>query len=133
MNAQIETASKCPLCGEPLSDNANACSKCDWFRGYREDESLTHDIDRRDLAAAVLSVVPGAGHLLKGHDVGWLLMVGVPFVLVLAFAFTMFFGWLLVPTYWISVAVDAFLRKDLRLHDHPHSAGTGFSNFLDIR
>jgi hypothetical protein len=133
MNAQTESASTCPLCGEPLSDNASACTKCDWFPGYREQGHLTYEIDRRDLAAGVLSVVPGAGHLLKGHDVGWLLMLGVPFVLVLAFAFTMFFGWLLVPAYWISVAVDAFLRKDLRLHHPAHPTGTGLNNFLDIR
>jgi len=26
----------------------------------------------------------------------------------------MFFGWLLVPTYWIAVAADAYLRQDLK-------------------
>jgi hypothetical protein len=116
MNAPIETTSNCPLCGEPLSNDANACGKCDWFRGYNEQNSFTYDINSRDVAAAILSVVPGAGHVLKGHDmVGWMLMLGVPVVLVMAFAFTMFFGWLLVPVYWFAVGVDAFLRKDLRV------------------
>jgi hypothetical protein len=26
----------------------------------------------------------------------------------------MFFGWLLVPCYWLGVATDAYLRRDLR-------------------
>ena len=41
-------------------------------------------------------------------------MAGVPVIIVMAFAFTMFFGWLMVPTYWVAVAVDAYLRKELR-------------------
>jgi hypothetical protein len=67
----------------------------------------------------VLSIVPGAGHVFKGHQVGWVFLTGIPVVIVLAFAFTMFFGWLMVPTYWIAVAVDAYLKKDLRA---PHAA-----------
>ena len=63
----------------------------------------------------MLSVVPGAGHIFKGHNaVGVLFMAAVPLVCVLAFAFTMFFGFLMVPAYWIAVAVDAFLRTDVR-------------------
>jgi len=58
--------------------------------------------------------VPGAGHIFKGHQIGWVFMAGVPVIIVMAFAFTMFFGWLMVPTYWLAVAVDAYLRKDLR-------------------
>ena len=51
---------------------------------------------------------------------GWLLMlVGVPAVCTFAFAFTMFFGWLLVPTYWLAVGADALLRKDLRVSEAP--------------
>ncbi|WP_131989943.1 hypothetical protein [Chthoniobacter flavus] len=67
--------------------------------------------------AAVLSLaLPGAGHYFKGYRLmGWLLLlVGVPVVVVFAFAFTMFFGWFLVPTYWGAVAADAYIRKDLR-------------------
>ncbi len=35
---------------------------------------------------------------------------GVPVVAILAFTFTMFLGWLLIPTYWIAVGADAYFR-----------------------
>ena len=106
----------CPLCGEPLTMNATECTKCDWVKGYRQQaESLYHH-DPRDILAAVLSIAPGAGHILKGYNgLGWLLLLlGVPVICTFAFAFTMFLGWLLVPTYWIAVAADAYLRRDLK-------------------
>jgi hypothetical protein len=34
----------------------------------------------------------------------------------------MFFGWLLVPGYWIVVAADAYMRKDLNLSPTPAPA-----------
>ncbi len=97
-----------------MPENATECTKCDWVRGYRQAARRQHD--PRDILAAVLSVVPGAGHMLKGYTVaGWLLLLaGVPAICTFAFAFTMFFGWLLVPTYWIAVAADAYLRRDLK-------------------
>jgi hypothetical protein len=116
MNPTIETPSHCPLCGDLLRENPEECSRCDWVRGYRHHQQETlFKYDPRDAAAALLSIVPGAGHIFKGHNVaGVLLMAGVPVVCVFAFAFTMFFGWLLVPTYWIGVGADAYLRKDVR-------------------
>ena len=118
MNAVIDsakTAMNCPLCGEPLPENAKQCTKCDWVRGYEENAGLRDRVDRRDIAAALLSVVPGAGHLLKGHIyVGAALLMAVPVILLMAFTFTMFFGWLLIPVYWMGVAFDAYLRPDLR-------------------
>lgn len=125
MNSSVETLTHCPLCGEPLRDNPEECSRCDWVRGYRRQQQETlFNYHPRDAAAALLSIVPGAGHIFKGHNaLGILLMAGVPVVCVFAFAFTMFFGWLLVPVYWIAVAADAYLRKDVReagLHSRPH-------------
>jgi hypothetical protein len=111
-----ETGFRCPLCGELLPSNATECTKCDWVKGYREGQ-VRKPMNPHDLLAAVLSLVlPGAGHYFKGYrKLAWLiLLLGVPVIGVFAFAFTMFFGWLLVPTYWIAVATDAFLRKDLR-------------------
>ena len=111
-----ETGFHCPLCGEPLPDNAHECTKCDWVRGYRQNferkPANPHDI----LAAALSLVLPGAGHYFKGYPTAaWLiLLLGGPVVAVFAFTFTMFFGWFLVPTYWLAVATDAYLRKDLR-------------------
>jgi hypothetical protein len=118
MNAitEPEILNRCPLCDEPLPENATECTKCDWVRGYRHRAATRHEHDPRDILAAVLSVFPGAGHLLKGYTIsGWFLfLVGVPVVCTFAFAFTMFFGWLLVPTYWVAVAADAYLRQDLK-------------------
>lgn len=108
----------CPLCGEPLSADAAECTKCDWVPGYRQTQmSMRKPANPHDVLAAVLSLaIPGAGHYFKGyHTVAWtILLLGVPVIAVFAFAFTMFFGWFLVPTYWVAVATDAYLRKDLR-------------------
>jgi ribosomal protein L40E len=111
-----ESGFSCPLCGEHLPSNATECTKCDWVTGYRQAQQ-PRPKNPHDILAAVLSLVlPGAGHYFKGYrTMAWIiLLLGVPIVLVFAFAFTMFFGWFLVPTYWVAVAADAFLRKDLR-------------------
>lgn len=111
-----EILTRCPLCGEALNATGDECTKCDWVPGYRRRENQRERVlsNPRDFAAAVLSIVPGAGHVLKGHSIGWLFLGGIPVVIILAFAFTMFFGWLMIPAYWIAVAVDAYLKKDLR-------------------
>ena len=96
------------------------CSRCDWVPGYRRRQQ-PRPRNPRDLAALVLSIVPGAGHIFKGYaTLGWVLMIaGVPACFVFAAAFTMFLGWLLVPAYWLGVAADAYFRKDLRPRDLP--------------
>lgn len=107
---------RCPLCGERLPANAVECTKCDWVPGYRQAQERKPK-NPHDILAAVLSLaLPGAGHYFKGYRgmAALILLVGVPVILVFAFTFTMFFGWLLVPTYWAGVAADAYLRKDLR-------------------
>jgi hypothetical protein len=103
----------CPLCSAPLEE-PDRCSKCDWVRPESDSGSAARAT--RDVAALAISIVPGAGHIFKGYTLlGWLLMlVGVPVIVVLAFAFTMFLGWLMIPAYWIGVAADAYLRRDLR-------------------
>ena len=111
-----ETGFRCPLCGEPLAANAAECTKCDWVPGYRQAQQRK-PVNPHDILAAVLSLaLPGAGHYFKGYRgmAALILLLGVPVILVFAFAFTMFFGWFLVPTYWAIVATDAYLRKDLR-------------------
>src|SRR5438874_13207074 len=113
MNTELirETDFPCPLCGEPLPANANECTKCDWVRGYRQAQ-VRKPINPHDVLAAALSLaLPGAGHYFKGYRAtAWLiLLLGVPVIGVFAFTFTMFFGWLLVPAYWIAIATDAYL------------------------
>jgi hypothetical protein len=122
MNTETQTPQgtdfRCPLCGEPLPVNATECTKCDWVPGYRQAQmNMSKPANPHDILAAVLSlVIPGTGHYFKGyHTAAWMiLLLGVPVIVVFAFAFTMFFGWFLVPTYWVAVATDAYLRKDLR-------------------
>ena len=72
----------CPLCQAPLSDNAQECNRCDWVRRAPE----RHDV--RDIAALALSVVPGLGHLYKGHVLlgGLVFFVLGPAVLVFTLA-----------------------------------------------
>lgn len=51
----------CPLCNTPLPDGAVECTRCDWV--YREEPV----VNLRDQMAFWLSLIPGLGHLYKGH------------------------------------------------------------------
>ena len=111
------TAFHCPLCGETLPDDATECTKCDWVPGYDQEIQQRVERDPRNMAAGLMSIfVPGAGHYFKGYRIAasLILFLGLPVVLVFAFAFTMFFGWLLVPAYWVAIAADAYSRRNLR-------------------
>ena len=112
MTEQRPATEPCPLCGTELPRNAHECNRCDWVR--KEPDPEKRPPNPRDMAAAILSVIPGAGHMFKGHmAMGALIMAGIPVIGIAAFMFTMFFGWFLVPVYWIAFATDAYLRKDL--------------------
>jgi hypothetical protein len=109
---------KCPLCGEPLGDNPDACSKCDWVKGYRQRQEAPVS-STRDLIACLLSIlVPGAGHLYKGHKVtGWMFLGGTLlalFLALLAATPTMGWGLILLPLYWMWVMIQAFWVEDLK-------------------
>lgn len=52
---------KCPLCDTTLPDGAHECTYCDWVRVVQKPENV------RDVTAFWLSLVPGLGHLYKGH------------------------------------------------------------------
>ena len=73
----------------------------------------------RNVISAVLSLVPGLGHIYKGHYAAGLLLMclGAPLVLwmgiLLALA-TAGLGLLLPLIGWAIVAVDAFYEDDLR-------------------
>src|SRR5690242_6119958 len=81
-NANVsDAANPCPLCGEPLPLNATECTMCDWVKGYRHREPVTSG-STRDITAAALSILPGLGHLFKGHRTsGIAYMVGTVFIL----------------------------------------------------
>lgn len=109
-----ESRTECPLCGSPLT-NPEACDRCDWVKGYR---NRTSDRGTQDLVALLLSIVPGLGHLYKGHlATGITFLIGtVVAVLVcsLIATFTMAFGLLLLPLYWIWVMTEAYWIPDIR-------------------
>jgi hypothetical protein len=103
----------CPYCGTVLPRGANECTRCDWVR--QQPDAVRRKPNPRDTAALCLSIVPGAGHFFKGYDkLAILFFAGIPVIALLAYAFTMFFGWLMIPAYWVAVAADAYVRKDIR-------------------
>jgi len=71
--------------------------------------------------AAVLSIVPGLGHIYKGHyEIGFFLMfLGMPFAIwigiILSLA-TAGLGLLFPILCWAAVAWDAYNEKDRRHH-----------------
>ena len=72
----------------------------------------------RDQYSLVLSVIPGLGHVYKGHPVmGALFMAGgllALFMVGLIATFTMGFGLLLLPLYWVGVMMHVFWLEDRR-------------------
>lgn len=102
----------CPLCGAPQK-NADECTLCDWVR--QPEEPAAAERNPRDIIAVLLSVIPGAGHIYKGHMIpGIIAMVLVIPLVVVASATFMFFGLLLIPLYWTVVMVLAYLAEDLK-------------------
>jgi hypothetical protein len=77
----------CPYCGHLLTKDAQKCDRCDWTR----QETQTAEGKASDAMAVILSIVPGLGHIYKGHKLaGFLWMFGaIPagiLVLIAAFA-----------------------------------------------
>ena len=78
---------QCPYCGHALPKNADHCTQCDWKRS----DTQTAEGKASDAVAVLLSIIPGLGHIYKGHKLaGFLWMAGaIPagiFVLIAAFA-----------------------------------------------
>ena len=77
----------------------------------------------RDIIAAALSVVPGAGHIYKGHDkagIGFFLGLIVLIVLLIALGIEAAgFQLLLLPLYWLWVMIQAYLIEDRRSKERP--------------
>src|SRR5437870_13487803 len=78
----------CPYCGHLLPKDAESCDRCDWtLSGTTE----TAEGKASDAVAVILSVIPGLGHIYKGHKLaGFLWMFGAMpvglLVLLAAFA-----------------------------------------------
>ncbi len=83
----------------------------------------------RNKLAAVASIIPGAGHLLKGHRMmGFLILIaGNPLMIFVAFWLALAtFGvsFVLVPFLWfVGVAASAYRARDLTTHSGPTSRG----------
>ncbi len=102
----------CPYCGNLLPKDAQKCNRCDWTRQKTE----TAEGKASDAVAVLLSIIPGLGHIYKGHKLaGFLWMVGaVPagiFVLLAAFA-SAGFGVGLFFIYLIAVMLHAYAIDD---------------------
>ncbi|MFL6515903.1 MAG: hypothetical protein ACJ8M1_12870 [Chthoniobacterales bacterium] len=103
----------CPYCGHLLPKDAESCDQCDWTRSATE----TAEGKASDAVAVVLSVIPGLGHIYKGHKVmGALIMfVGTPMAIgiaALTFTFTAGFGGLLLPLWWLGVMFHVYAIED---------------------
>jgi TM2 domain-containing membrane protein YozV len=93
----------CPYCGHLLPKNAQNCDRCDWTRSATE----TAEGKASDAIAVIFSIIPGLGHIYKGHKfAGILWMFGaIPvgiFVLLAAFASA---GWGLGLFFFYLIAV----------------------------
>jgi hypothetical protein len=93
----------CPYCGHLLPKHAEHCDRCDWSRGTTE----TAEGKASDAMAVIFSIIPGLGHIYKGHKLaGFLWMFGaIPvgiFVLLAAFASA---GWGLGLFFFYLIAV----------------------------
>lgn len=110
--AETETIS-CPLCGRTLPKDAQSCDRCDWTR---QGKSETAEGQASDAVAVLLSVVPGLGHVYKGHKlIGILLMMGSPFAIalsLLAATATAGFGLGLMVLYWFGVMFHVYGIED---------------------
>jgi len=113
----------CPLCGHMLPKDADRCDRCDWTRHGQAEGA---EGKASDAFAVLLSVIPGLGHIYKGHRlVGFLWMVGaVPagiFVFLAAIA-SAGFGAGLFFFYLIAVMLHAYAIDD-RVSPEKHREG----------
>jgi hypothetical protein len=117
-NPTRTTALVCPLCGSALNpENPNACTHCDWVAGIEPHQSPHGGV--RDKVAVALSVIPGLGHIYKGHRLtGALYMLGAGFAVfaaIVASTATAGFGILLLPLYWLGIMLQVYFVEDLVL------------------
>ena len=82
----------------------------------RDPNSPTAEGEASDLVAVLLSVVPGLGHIYKGHKlIGLILMAGGPFAValsLLAATATAGFGLGLMALYWAGVMFNVYGIQD---------------------
>lgn len=117
-NPPLAAARTCPLCGSTLlNENPNECPRCDWVRATDQRKATG-----RDVTAVCFSVLPGVGHIYKGHRLlGAILMLGSVFAVcaaMLAGFASAGWGLLLLPLYWGAVMLHVYWADDRALHHH---------------
>ncbi len=104
---------QCPQCGTTLETNAERCTHCDWTR---MGEPETAEGKASDAVAVMLSVIPGLGHIYKGHKfAGLVLILATPMavaIALLAATGTAGFGLALLPIYWFGVMFHVYGVQD---------------------
>jgi hypothetical protein len=103
----------CPVCGHTLTKDAKSCDRCNWVR---TPDAETAEGKASDLVAVLLSVIPGLGHVYKGHKLLGLLFVtgafGAILLGALAATATAGFGLALIPIYWFAVMFHVYGIED---------------------
>jgi hypothetical protein len=103
----------CPYCGTLLPKDAQACTQCDWTR----EATTPAEPKASDAMAILLSIIPGLGHIYKGHKVtGSVLLflvtpIAIAFGLLAAFA-SAGFGIGILVFYWIGVMIHVWGIED---------------------
>lgn len=104
----------CPLCAHLLPLGAQECDRCDW---RKENQTQSAEGKASDAFAVLLSIVPGLGHIYKGHTVAglFLFLVATPMAVLLALlaaTATAGFALGLLPLYWIAVMIHVWAIDD---------------------
>jgi len=103
----------CPYCVTMLTKNAESRPNCDWTR----EATKPAEPKASDAMAILLSMIPGLGHIYKGHRIvgAVLLFLVTPIAIVFGFlaAFASAgFGIGLLVFYWIGVMIHAWAIED---------------------
>jgi hypothetical protein len=103
----------CPFCGHLLPKDAQSCDRCDWKHGATD---TTAEGKASDAVAVILSIIPGLGHIYKGHKLAGLLWmagaVPVGIFVFLAAVASAGFGIGLFFFYLIAVMLHAYAVDD---------------------
>lgn len=95
-----------PSADAPAAQDAEALGKLETVEGKAS-----------DAVAVLLSILPGLGHIYKGHKLMGLLLMfaGTPFAVggaLLLATGTAGFGVLILPIYWVCVMVHVYAIQD---------------------
>lgn len=105
---------QCPYCGTTLPKNATSCTNCDWTL----EATKPAEPKASDAMAILLSIIPGLGHIYKGHRVmgAFILFLITPTAIcfaILAAIASAGWGILMLVPYWGAVMLHVWGIKDL--------------------